>query len=109
MGLSNFLVHSCDVQTQSQTKSGIGGAVQDYIAKASGLACNVQQLSADAMIQYGKEGYSVTHRFYFDADPNVTIKDRFAFGGEYFEVRRINNTVNLDRLWAVDAELHAVK
>lgn len=104
MSLTSFMVHTCNVETQAQTKSATGGVTVYYVPKASALPCNVQQLSGEAQIKYGKEGYAVTHKVYFEADPDLTIKDRLLFSGEYYEVKGIDNVVHLDRLWVVLAE-----
>jgi hypothetical protein len=105
MSLNSLLNVTVDIQTQAASKSMFGGdnSGTNYTAKASGVRARVSQLAADVIEAYGRLGYQVSHRVYFDTDQNLSVKDRIVFEGKAYEVRSINNAGgHLDRLWHVD-------
>lgn len=107
MALADMLNSSAMLQAPATSKSVLGGSgVTSWTAKASGVACRVRQLEADTIDAYGRLGYKVTHRFYFDTDYGFeAAKDRIVFDGAAYHVRSVNNAGGqLNRLFQVDAE-----
>lgn len=102
--LSYFMVHRCSIEEQVQTKSVVGGTSHNWQTRkgATSVRCHAQQLSGQRLLAFGKTAYAEVVRFYFDADPGVTIKDRIRFNGVVYEVINPTNVVNVGRFWQVD-------
>jgi hypothetical protein len=103
MSIKTLLNTTVNVQTQTATKSVLGGAGASWSAKASNAPARVMQLDADVVEAYGRLGYKVSHRVYFDTDYSISAKDRIIHDGTAYEVHSVNNAGgHMDRLWHVD-------
>ncbi len=109
MSLQSLMTDRVDVETQAQTKSGAGAVSMVWVSKATSLPCSFQQRTSGAEVRYGKEGLRETARVYFGSDPNLRIKDRLIFRGEYYEVTNVNDVASKGRIWQCDVERKAVR
>lgn len=105
MSLHSLLIHTCDIETETQTKTPTGGVTKAWATKASGVPCRVDKMPEKAAEQYGKFDVTKLVRVYLDTDQALTIKDRISYAGGYFYVISVVNAGgHLNRLWQIDCE-----
>jgi hypothetical protein len=108
MSLNSLLIHTADVETLTETKSSAGFLIRAWGSKATGVRCRFDQLTPEAVLEFGRLSQRVTHRVYFDSDQSLTIADRLVWGGGYYEVRAVEAVYRRDPatpyLWQVDVE-----
>ena len=103
MSLASLLVHTCTIDSESESRGAAGSASFTHAA-GSDIRCRVQPVSSSERIKALQRGTDITHVIYFDTDPGAEENDEITFDGRTLTVMaRARNTDELDRLWRLEA------
>jgi head-tail adaptor len=99
-------VHSITVEDYVTTHDSMGGVVHTP-SNARTLSCRVESLNGREAFEFATRGLRVSHRIFFDSDPNIEVDNRITFMGDHMQVKGNDNDMGADGtslLWVVYAE-----
>lgn len=90
MSISSLLNTVVDIQTETESKSAMGGTSKTWTTTNTGISAKVDPISSEASAAYGRMGWDATDHVFFDSDwglaPNV---NRIVFNGDQFLIRGV--------------------
>ena len=90
MDVSGMLNTTCTVSTLTTTQDAIGGVVESYAVRLSGIPCRVRALSGNEVPALGSDRQNSTHRIYMAPTTDaltITDKDRItSASGRVYDV-----------------------
>jgi len=95
MDVSGMLNTTCTVSTLTTSQDGIGGVVESYAVRLSGVRCRVRALSGDEVPALGTDRQNSTNRIYMVPTADtlaITDKDRItSASGRVYDVTFVND------------------
>jgi hypothetical protein len=93
--------HTVQVQEERSTVSGALGVHKEWVTVRTDT-CTVNPLSGSRRAVEAQLGYKMSHRLYFDHDPQVGVTNRFVWQDRILSFIDTHDVGGQGRLWQVD-------
>jgi SPP1 family predicted phage head-tail adaptor len=92
-----------EIQRFSRVENEWGDLVEDWETYKT-IKGRLRQLGKDEQLVSAKDTVVSTHRLY-TRDATLTELDRISYKGHYYNITAVNNVMNFEQLFQVDARL----
>lgn len=91
----NLLWTKCDIYRDNLVAGtdSIGGYTRTVVLTYSNIPCNLQYLSGEEMVIYGKNQVSATHRLFMCCSYEIKSTDLIKIDSDYYDVAYIDNSI----------------
>ena len=89
MGYSNFLTHSCYIQTKASSQNYLGEWEYIWTSATTTTKCRMSPISAAERKDYPGRFDDVTFRGFFEPDSGVTVDNRIVYDSNTYLVREM--------------------
>ena len=105
MSLLTSMPHVATIQTRTVTAGLMGGSVESFTTRETGIAAWVQPASAAEIDRFERRGFRVDFKMFFKEDPGVSETDQVILDGVRYEFRAFSDRgAGLGRLFAAFVE-----
>lgn len=81
MGISYFMIHSCDIIRQTSTRGDAGGWVTTETTRYASKDCLAVPMKPKEIGELAKDAIEADYKFYFDTNPTVDRRDVIRYTG----------------------------
>lgn len=98
------LRHRIDIQRESRTADGAGGASLAWLTIALNIPAMIKPLSGNETMAAQRLEANISHRIYIRYAAGFRSSDRIVFDGRMFQIRAILNLEERNRWLEIQAE-----